>query len=219
MPSSSTTRAPRGRLRGSGAARRAGVFSISLHDLGLGAEGADLVVDGSVGAPYRQWPEQPCSRAGRAMPSSDRRFTKRRSTSRPTRRCDRPRAEDREPRWPTTLAHAIGRSRRDLRVEVASGFIAAGRAGDLRPRARRRRGRQPPVPPPSRCGRRGGARGRRDAVRRLRAPARRRGLAVVEAQRTTIGAFADAGARWTPGVCGRRAPRRDSSAWPGKWWI
>lgn len=34
------------------AARRLGVRSVSLHDLGLGAPDADLVIDGSIGAPY-----------------------------------------------------------------------------------------------------------------------------------------------------------------------
>lgn len=36
-------------------ARRAGLPTVSVHDLGLGADGADLVVDGSVGAPHRRW--------------------------------------------------------------------------------------------------------------------------------------------------------------------
>ncbi len=34
------------------AARRAGVLSASIHDLGLGAVGADVMVDGTIGAPH-----------------------------------------------------------------------------------------------------------------------------------------------------------------------
>lgn len=37
------------------AARSRGVLSLSIHDLGLGAQGADIVVDGTVGAPHRRW--------------------------------------------------------------------------------------------------------------------------------------------------------------------
>jgi spore coat polysaccharide biosynthesis predicted glycosyltransferase SpsG len=37
------------------ACRRAGILVASLHDLGLGADGADLIVDGSVGAMLRTW--------------------------------------------------------------------------------------------------------------------------------------------------------------------
>lgn len=36
-------------------ARRQGLLSVSIHDLGLGAEGADIVVDGTLGAPHRCW--------------------------------------------------------------------------------------------------------------------------------------------------------------------
>lgn len=46
--------APSGR-RWLRAARRQGLLALSIHDLGLGAEGADVVVDGTVGAPHRRW--------------------------------------------------------------------------------------------------------------------------------------------------------------------
>jgi spore coat polysaccharide biosynthesis predicted glycosyltransferase SpsG len=37
------------------ACRRGGIPVASLHDLGLGADGADLIVDGSIGARRRRW--------------------------------------------------------------------------------------------------------------------------------------------------------------------
>jgi spore coat polysaccharide biosynthesis predicted glycosyltransferase SpsG len=43
------------------AARGAGAFTVSIHDLGLGCFDADLIVDGSAGGPY------PSHRAGRAL--------------------------------------------------------------------------------------------------------------------------------------------------------
>lgn len=38
------------------AAHRAGLLVASIHDLGLGARGADIVIDGTMGAPRRRWP-------------------------------------------------------------------------------------------------------------------------------------------------------------------
>jgi spore coat polysaccharide biosynthesis predicted glycosyltransferase SpsG len=38
------------------AARRLGMPVATIHDLGLGAAGGDLVIDGSLGGPWRRWP-------------------------------------------------------------------------------------------------------------------------------------------------------------------
>jgi spore coat polysaccharide biosynthesis predicted glycosyltransferase SpsG len=189
-------------------ARRAGVPTVSLHDLGLGAPGADLVVDGSVGAPYRRWP-------GSSRVLEGPRYAVLRPDAHRVRRGPGRRGEPvvlislgGGPR--ARLALAIARAvcdRVQARVEVAFGF---GTIPEIEPHDRRRGIRS--VPSAQFRRRLGEAHvavlaGGVSLYEGCAAGVACVGVAVVDAQRPTLSAFADRGCVVNGGLLHSRSPR------------